>query len=362
MKVPLLLFLLTAGCASSKAGEEIPGIVLPEGFKIALYADVPNARSMALSDDGTVFVGTRKDRVYALKDTNGDNKADWVKTIVTGKNQPNGVAVYEGDLYIAEISRISVIRNIIKNLDKPVFENIYDKLPKDANHGWKYITFGPDGWLYVPVGAPCNICEPAYPYASILRLKPDGTGIELYAQGIRNTVGFDFHPKTGELWFTDNGRDNLGDNVPPDELNRVTQNGQHFGYPYLHGKNVLDPAFGDKKPGKLEIILPEAELGPHVAALGMKFYRGKMFPNEYQGQIFIAEHGSWNRSVPIGYRVTLVKLDSSQRILSYEVFAHGWLNNGRSWGRPVDILELVDGSLLLSDDKAGKIYRISYGE
>jgi glucose/arabinose dehydrogenase len=236
---------------------------------------------------------------------------------------------------------------------------VNESFPRDRHHGWKFIAFGPDGLLYVPVGAPCNICEREDErYASILRMKPDGTGLEVFARGIRNTVGFDWHPETKELWFTDNGRDMLGDDLPPDELNRAPQKGMHFGYPYCHGGTISDPEFGSKRKCD-EFTPPAMNLGPHVAAIGMRFYTGSMFPKEYQNQIFIAEHGSWNRSKPIGYRITLVRLENN-RAVKYETFAEGWLQGERAWGRPADVLVMPDGALLVSDDEADVIYRISY--
>jgi glucose/arabinose dehydrogenase len=236
---------------------------------------------------------------------------------------------------------------------------VNDGFPRDRHHGWKFIRFGPDGMLYIPVGAPCNVCEPEDErYATIMRMQPDGTGLEIIAHGVRNTVGFDWHPVTNELWFTDNGRDWLGDDLPPDELNRAPQNGLHFGFPYCHGGRIPDPKFGKKRKCD-EFVPPVAELGPHVASLGMRFYTGKMFPNAYRNQVFIAEHGSWNRSVPIGYRITVVRIQDN-RAVSYDVFADGWLQRGRVWGRPVDVLVTPDGALLVSDDRAGAIYRISY--
>jgi glucose/arabinose dehydrogenase len=237
---------------------------------------------------------------------------------------------------------------------------VYDKFPTDRHHGWKFIRFGPDGMLYVPVGAPCNIClrEEDPRYASITRMRPDGSGLEVFAHGVRNTVGFDWHPETKELWFTDNGRDWMGDDLPPDELNRAPQQGLHFGYPFFHGSSIPDPEFS-KGRNAADYIEPVQNLGPHVAALGMRFYTGKMFPSEYHHQIFIAEHGSWNRSQKIGYRVMLVRLDGNHAT-SYEVFAEGWLEGDAVWGRPVDVEVLPDGSLLISDDHAGAIYRITY--
>jgi glucose/arabinose dehydrogenase len=355
-----LLFL----CLWPLSGHALPleQIKLPPGFRIEIYASgVPNARSMTLSPGGTLFVGTRSEgNVYAIVDRNGDQKADEVITIARGLNMPNGVAFRDGALYVAEVNRVLRYDNIeahLKDPPKPVVVN--NSFPSDRHHGWKFIRFGPDGWLYVPVGAPCNICERNPDrYAVIMRLRPDGSGLETFARGIRNTVGFDWHPETGELWFTDNGRDWMGDDQPPDELNRAPRPGLHFGYPYCHGGTLSDPEFGGKHACS-EFTPPVQNLGPHVAALGMRFYTGTMFPPAYRHQIFIAEHGSWNRSTPIGYRVTLVRLEGN-RAVSYEVFAEGWLQGSRAWGRPVDVLVMPDGALLVSDDRADVIYRISY--
>ena len=332
-------------------------ISLPPGFKIDVYADVPNARSLALSQGGILFVGNRRgDKVYAVI----DYTADVVIVVASGLNMPNGVAIKNGDLFVAEVNRILLFKDIESNFrNSPVPEIIKDDLPTETHHGWKFIRFGPDGKLYVPIGAPCNVClNEDERFASITRMNPDGSDFEIYAYGIRNTVGFDWHPVTRELWFTDNGRDMLGDNIPPDELNRAPQLGLHFGFPYWHGKNVPDPDYGEGHSSS-EFTLPEQELGPHVASLGMRFYTGDMFPAEYKNQIFIAEHGSWNRSEKIGYRITLVRLENNHPI-SYEVFAQGWLKGESVSGRPVDIEQMPDGSLLVSDDHAGKIYRITY--
>jgi glucose/arabinose dehydrogenase len=351
----------------------LESIVLPKGFSIDYYAKVPGARSLTRGPGGVIFVGSRgQGKVYALLGRDGGPQADKVVTIAGGLNSPNGIAYLGGDLYVAEIGRIIVFRDIADNLTGDAsFDVITDVYPEDRAHGWKFIAFGPDGLLYVPVGAPCNICEREDPvYSSITRFDAAGTAksgsigrsdIEIYASGIRNTVGFDWHPVTKELWFTDNGRDWLGDNRPPDELNRVTETGQHFGFPYLHGKDIRDPEFGDDMPAGLDPTPPVRELGPHVAALGMRFYTGSTFPEEYRNRIFIAEHGSWNRSEKIGYRVMMVSLDGN-RALSYKPFAEGWLDkkSGEAWGRPVDVLVLEDGSLLVSDDSAGYVYRINY--
>jgi len=327
-----------------------------------VYADnVPNARSLALGPGGTVFVGTRTaGKVYALVDANKDQTADEVLTLASGLTMPNGVAVRNGALFVAEISRVLRFDNIEASLRTPPAPIVVNEtLPKDQHHGWKFIAFGPDGSLYVPVGAPCNVCERDDPrYASILRMKPDGSGAEIFASGVRSTVGFDWHPGTGELWFTDNGRDLLGDDLPPDELNRAAAKGRHFGFPYCHGGTIADPVFGVKRPCA-EFVAPARTLGPHVAALGMRFYTGTMFPAEYRRQIFIAEHGSWNRSTRIGYRVMRVTLKGND-VIGYEPFADGWLQDGKPWGRPVDVLVMPDGALLVSADAAGAVYRIAY--
>lgn len=338
-------------------------IQLPAGFHIAIFAEVENARSLALGTKGTVFVGNRSGKtVTAVVDANKDGIAEKQYVLLDNMSSPNGVAFKNGALYVAEISkiwRLDDIENHLENPPEPIL--IFDKLPSDAHHGWKYIGFGPDGKLYVPIGAPCNICDNTDKdkrYASITRMNADGSEFEIFANGIRNSVGFDWHPETHELWFTDNGRDMLGDDVPNDELNRAPKADMHFGYPFVHAGDVIDPEFGEGK--KIEDYTPPAaKLNAHTAALGMKFYTGKMFPANYKNQIFIAEHGSWNRSQPTGYRVSLVKIDDNKGV-TYEDFASGWLKNGKAWGRPVDVLQLEDGSLLVSDDFAGLIYRISY--
>ncbi|MCR4299863.1 MAG: PQQ-dependent sugar dehydrogenase [Gallionella sp.] len=351
--------------ANAAFGRDLPldKIKLPPGFRISLYADnVPGARSMALSPDGTLFVGTRGSKVYALPNSKQSKKADEVIVLADDLNTPNGVAFRDGALYVAEVNRIlrfDAIESRLRNPPKPVVVN--SSFPADAHHGWKFIRFGPDGLLYVPVGAPCNICEPDQArYAAIFRMKPDGSALEQYARGVRNTVGFDWHPDTNELWFTDNGRDWLGNNMPPDELNHAPRPAMHFGYPYCHGASISDDEFGAKRACG-EFTPAAMELGPHVASLGMRFYSGSMFPDAYRKQVFIAEHGSWNRFPPIGYRITLVRLKDG-KAASYETFAEGWLQGFTAWGRPVDVQVMPDGALLVSDDKAGVIYRIGYGE
>ncbi|HMQ64152.1 MAG TPA: PQQ-dependent sugar dehydrogenase [Flavilitoribacter sp.] len=339
-------------------------IKLPKGFKIALYAEnVKNARSMDLSPNGTLFVGTRDvGAVYALRDKNGDKKADEMFTIAKGLKMPNGVAFRNGDLYVAEVNRIIRFKNIESHLsDPPKPEVVFDGYPKETHHGWKYIAFGPDGKLYVPVGAPCNICESKDEiFNTITRINPDGTGLEIVQRGVRNSVGFTWDPKTGDLWFTDNGRDNLGDNKPACELNHAPRDFMHFGYPYCHQGDLPDPEFGSKRPCS-DFTPPAQKLGPHVAPLGIEFYTGNQFPSTYKNQILIAEHGSWNRSKKIGYRISLVKLADGKAV-GYEPFAEGWLTKDTDdvWGRPVDMEFLPDGSMLVSDDFADAIYRIYY--
>ncbi|MDX1416928.1 MAG: PQQ-dependent sugar dehydrogenase [Candidatus Promineifilaceae bacterium] len=338
-------------------------ISLPPGFRIGYYAEnVPNARSMALSPNGTLFVGTRDaGNLYAILDSNQDYVADEVITLAEGMNSPNGVAFRDEALYVAEINRILRFDNIEESLPElPEAVVINADYPSDWPHGWKFIRFGPDGRLYVPVGAPCNVCQiEGTPYGKITSIATDGSDLLVYADGVRNSVGFDWHPETGVLWFTDNGRDNLGDDVPPDELNRAPEAGLHFGFPYCHGETIPDPEFGSQR-SCAEFTPPAQALGPHVAALGMRFYTGNLFPEEYHNQVFIAEHGSWNRTIPIGYRLSLARLEESE-VVSYEVFAEGWLReNGERWGRPVDVQVMPDGSLLVSDDMAGAIYRIWY--
>lgn len=343
---------------------QLATIRLPPGFTIDYYAEnVPGARSLTRGPDGIVFVGTRGEgKVYALVDSSGDQKADRVVTLAEGLFLPNGVAYRNGSLYVAEVNRILRYDDITGRLDNPPAPVVVSEaFPGDTLHGWKFIAFGPDGKLYVPVGAPCNACVPPSPeYAAIHRMNPDGSDLELYASGIRNTVGFDWDPLTGDLWFTDNGRDWLGENLPPDELNLAPGQGMNFGFPYCYGENVPDPNLNSG--GSCAGYTPAAQpLPAHVASLGMRFYTGTMFPDEYRNQIFIAEHGSWNRIVPTGYRVSLVRRENNTPV-SYEIFAEGWLQNGIPWGRPVDVLVMPDGALLVSDDLLGAVYRISYGE
>jgi glucose/arabinose dehydrogenase len=337
----------------------IERIKLPPGFEISVFAKVPGARSLA-TGDRVVFVGTGGDKVYAVR--YGDASGTQVVTLASDLNAPNGVAVRDGALYVAEIQRIRRYDDIEKQLAgaaPPRAAVVTDRYPRDGHHGQKFIRFGPDGWLYVPVGAPCNICEPDSRHGIISRIKPDGSSYEVFASGVRNSVGFDWDPRTKELWFTDNGRDWLGEDLPSDELNHAPKAGMNFGYPYCHQGDTADPEFGRKRSCS-EFTPPAAKLGPHVASLGMRFYTGTQFPPEYRNNIFVAEHGSWNRAKKIGYRVARVVVDDS-RVIRHEAFAEGWLQSDDSvWGRPVDIEVMPDGSLLVSDDHAGVVYRIAY--
>jgi glucose/arabinose dehydrogenase len=353
--------------ADAKADVQLDKLKLPEGFSIDVWAaEVPNARSMAVSESGIVFVGNRQEKnVYALVDENGDGTAESKYVLANDLRMPNGVAIKDGDLYVAEVSRILRFNDIENNLTNPSYEVVYDGYPDEAHHGWKFIAFGPDGMLYIPVGAPCNICVSEDPiFASITRLdvsKP-GTKPEIYAHGVRNSVGMTWHPETKELWFTDNGRDMLGDDTPDCELNKATALGQHFGYPYWHAGTIKDPEVGSEGKEAVFYTAPEAKLGAHTAPLGLRFYTGDQFPATFKNQLFIAKHGSWNRSKKSGYEVILARLDAMGKVSEQEVMVTGWLDQAtqEAWGRPVDVQQLADGSLLISDDVANCIYRLSY--
>lgn len=350
------IVVLSLSVLSTQAAE------VPEGFKIELFAeDVDGARQMALSESGIVYTGSRRPgKVHAMVDKDNDYKADEVVLVAEGLNLPSGVTYKDGDLYVAEVDKILRFKDIDKNYDKkPEPEVIFDRLPSESHHGWKYIKFGPDGHLYIPIGVPCNICnEEDERFGTIGRLNIETKEFELIATGVRNSVGFDWHPETKELWFTDNGRDWMGDDLPPCELNRVTENGQFFGFPYVHGNDVLDPDFGDEL-GERDYRKPEWEYQAHVAPLGMLFYTGDMFPEEYKNTPLVTLHGSWNRSSKVGYKVVHMPLNGNT-VTAENDFVTGWLKGDEVLGRPNDIIMLPDGSILVSDDGFSKVYRVSY--
>ena len=338
---------------------QISQLKMPKGFKLEVYiSGIANARSLRVGDKGTVFVSNRQlDKVYAVVERNGKREA---KVIASGLDRPNGLAFHNGSLYIGEGTKISKLEKIEDNLDnpgKPVV--IYTDLPNHQSHGWKFIAIGPDNKLYINVGAPCNICEPPAENAQIRRINLDGSGAEVFARGVRNSVGFDWHPITKDLYFTDNGRDWLSEDLPEDELNRVTKVGQHFGFPYCHQGNFTDREMGWGRSCD-EFTPPVALMGPHSAALGLRFYTGSMFPREYRNALFIARHGSWNRTKKIGGDVVVATLNVDGTIKSVQPFITGFLNNNEYWGRPVDVHVMKDGSMLISDDFAGAIYRVTY--
>ncbi|MBN9586211.1 MAG: sorbosone dehydrogenase family protein [Afipia sp.] len=345
------------------AADKLPTakLKLPPGFNIEVYASgMANARSVRVGDKGTVFVGSRLvDKVYAV--TNKDGKRA-VKVLASGLYRPNGLAYYNGTLYIAELSKISKIENVEDKLDNPPKPTmVYDDLPKDEAHGWKFIAIGPDNKLYVPVGQPGNNVMPSDKHAQIRRMNLDGSGVEVYARGVRNTVGFDWNPSTKQLYFTDNGRDWLSEDIPQDELNRVTKAGEHFGSPYCYQGNFTDPEFGWGHACS-EFTPPVGLMGPHTAALGMRFYTGSMFPGAYKNVIFVARHGSWNKSKKEGGDVVAVRLNKNGTVKSVEPFLTGFIENNNYVGRPVDVQQMKDGSLLVSDDWNGAVYRITYGK
>ena len=344
-------------------------IKLPEGFTISVYAeDLPGARTLVQGEKGTLFVGTRKQNtVYAVVDSDGDHVADVTHTYTEGLTNPNGLLFHDGDLYVGEISRILRYDDIESHLDAlPAPVVLTDSLPAEAAHGSKYFAFGPDNRLYFAIGAPCDHCDPTADYddprlGTILSMNLDGTDLQPYVTGVRNSVGLAWSPVNGTLYFTDNGRDNLGDDAPDCELNRVTKPGEHFGNPYFHGGDVPDPELGaGKNPD--DYTKPIQKLGPHVTPLGMQFYTGDQFPAEYKNRIFIALKGSTNRSLKSGYSVVQAILDKDGNVADYEEFATGWVYREEAWGRPVDVCVAKDGALFVSDEQAGVIYRIAYGK
>jgi glucose/arabinose dehydrogenase len=356
-----LMLCLTACEGAPQQGAPEPRLErlnLPAGFAIEVFAKVPGARSLRVADDGAkIYVSTRDSEVFAVLDPERDGIANGVVTVASGLNDPNGIALGpDGSLFVAEQNRIIRLDDTGK-VEVVVPPGV---LPDFRHHGWRYAGFGPDGRLYVAIGAPCNICEVRGFEGTIIRLRPGGQDLEIFARGVRNSVGFDWQPTTGELFFTDNGGDFLGDLIPPDELNGAREPGLHFGYPYVYGQGIPYPQFADQSP-RQPATPPALEFEAHVAALGIEFYRGSMFPDPYRGDAFVAEHGSWNRTEPIGYRVMRVRFDERGQPSGKEVFIDGWLQpDGHAWGRPVDLAELPDGSLLISDDYAGLIYRVTY--
>jgi len=350
---------LTA-CVGAKTAD-LGRLTLPPGFHIEVYAtNVPGARELALGANGTVFAGSREEgNVYALVDADHDNRAEKVIVLAKGLDEPSGIAFRDGDLYIGAISRILKLPAIESHLDAPPKpEVVTDKLPKEDGHGWKFLAFGPDGRLYVPIGAPCNVCEVDGAHGKIISMKPDGSDWQDVALGVRSSVGFDWQPGTNAFFFTDNGRDNLGDDLPSDELNRVGKPGEHFGFPYCHQGDTLDPEFGKGK-SCADYTPPVLKLGAHVASIGMRFYTGTMFPESYRNAAIIAEHGSWNRSKKSGYRVMSVRLDGD-RVVDYTPLVDGFQHNEKTSGRPADVMVMPDGALLIADDYTGAVYRLTY--
>ena len=350
--------------AHAAAALDLTRLQMPPGFQISIYAEnLPDARQMAIGSQGTLFVGSREaGRVYAAVDADHNGVAERVGLIAERLTMPSGIAFRGGALYVAAVDRVLRYADIETHLvPPPVPEQVLGGLPSASHHGWKFIAFGPDGALNVPIGAPCNICAPKFPFASILRISLASGQATGYALGVRNSVGFDWHPESGELWFGDNGRDMLGDDQPADELNRVTRAGEHFGYPFVHGGALLDPEFGAGHRVH-EYSPPAIKLGAHVAPVGLAFYRGKMFPAAYRNALLVAEHGSWNRSHKSGYRVMVATIGANGEVANYAPFITGWLEGEESWGRPVAFATLADGSLLISDDQAGVVYRVTYRE
>ena len=337
-------------------------LTVPPGFEVSVFAaDVPNARQITAGGDGLYYVGSRRAGVvYAVVDKDNDFVAEEVVIIARDLYMPSGVAYRDRTLFVAEVDRIIAFDDINDRYrESPVPRTVYDKLPSDAHHGWKSIEFGPDGALYIPVGAPCNVCQVADPHGTILRLNIDTQESTVVARGVRNSVGLAWHPVSGELWFSDNGRDMLGDDLPPGEINRLRTEGAHFGFPFRHGGQVDDPQFGTQGDGH-SFTPPAIELGAHVAPLGITFYTGSRFPAEYRHNLFVAEHGSWNRSRKAGYRVMRASFDAAGELLAYQPFISGWLIGESHWGRPVDFEQLADGSLLVTDDHSGVVYRVTY--
>jgi glucose/arabinose dehydrogenase len=345
----------------ARADVQLDLIELPAGFNIDIYAEgVENARQMVRGDNGTIFVGSlRAGKLWALSDEDGDQVAERVRLIDEDLNMPSGVEFLDGALYVGAVERILRYDNIESFLDQPPAPLVVTgALPDKKHHGWKYLRFGPDGKLYIPIGIPCNICDQEG-FGEIRRMNRDGSGMETFARGVRFSVGLAFHPQDGRLWFTDNGKDMMGDDIPADELNHAPRIGMHFGIPYCHQGDILDDEFGQGQDCE-NYTPPAAKLDPHSAALGLAFYTGKNFPVEYANRLFITLHGSWNRSEKSGYQIIVADVQADGGVSAQQVFASGWLQNEQAWGRPNDVLVMPDGALLVSDDLAGVIYRISY--
>jgi len=356
--IPVFAFLLAA---PGHAEVQLELLELPPGFSIEIYAEgVDNARQLALGDKGTLFAGNRRaGKLWAISDVDGDQRADSVRLIDEDLKMPSGLEFRHGALYVGAVDRILRYDDIESRLEQPPEPVVVtDALPGKEHHGWKYLRFGPDGKLYIPVGIPCNICDEKG-FGEIRRMNPDGSGMDVFAYGVRNSVGLAFHPDNGQLWFTDNGRDMLGDDIPADELNYAPKRGMHFGIPYCHQGDLLDEEFGKGKDCA-DYVPPVAKLDPHGAALGLAFYTGDMFPDGYRNRLFITQHGSWNRSEKSGYQILALDVSPDGRVLDVKIFASGWLQDEEAWGRPNDVLVMPDGALLVSDDKAGVIYRITY--
>lgn len=365
-----MLLLGAVGSGAAQAELKTDQLRLPPGFSIeVLVDDVPNARQLALSEDGTLFVGTRRAGVvYAVR--NALSTPGPARQIATDLTMPSGVAVRDGALYVGAVNRIlrydAIDSWLTEHADDSALPSpvmVTDSLPDKGHHGWKYLKFSPDGTLFVPVGAPCNIClSPDPRFAALLTMDLATGATSLYAEGIRNTVGFAWHPETGELWFTDNGRDMLGDDVPEEEINVATAAGQHFGYPFEHAGYLPDPEFGPQRKAQLgdrPLHKPRVKIQAHSAALGIAFYSGEGFPEQFSNALFVAEHGSWNRTSKVGYRVSVVR-DTGNDTPVYEPFIEGWLDGEDNWGRPNDVLVTPTGDLLISDDQAGVVYRVVY--
>ncbi|MBY0516675.1 MAG: PQQ-dependent sugar dehydrogenase [Bacteriovoracaceae bacterium] len=351
-RLVILLILLTI--APTARSEEAPFLPqAPEGFKVSLYGAAVNARQMTLSDSGNLYVGSMEGgAIHLIK--NGQSTV-----VMKDLNYPSGVLWHQGDLFIAEISRISVIRNIdqvMSKKEKVKMITLKEGLPKDTHHGWKYLAIGPDQKLYFPIGAPCNICLPDSPYGTLNRMSLDGKNFETLATGIRNTTGFDFNPQTKELWFTEHGRDMMGDNLPPDEIN-ILKAGAHYGFPFEHASKVKDPHFYHQKPKGLVSVYPVGEIQAHSAPVGIRFITGAM-AKKYPGCFFVSLHGSWNRSKKVGYAVEIGCLDKEKKVGPLKPFLTGFLKEPVVYGRPADLLFLKDGSLLVSDDHGGKIWKV----